>query len=330
MLTRLSSVVVVVATTTLCLAVDAGVTALAAVTPTVEPTQNSVRLGQVVVVSGHGWQPREEVAVELCGGGGEDQATQCAQASSVVTSIWPDGTLYTQLRVVKPAVPCPCVVLATAVQSRKTARGALAIAGVPSAPLTSHPQDQAQLPVQVSSARLTGGSNWKEWFGASPKRVLVVTMRNPSIVDRHVTVTAYTARGAHGGDFAGGTDVQTLVAAQSATVRIPVSLPMAAIGKYHVHGSASSTIGSANFDATTRVVPWGLFGIVLLIVAAVLLAVRKLWLPLARRIAAAHSMRPRQVAEVTTAPTRPDSFPYSSQPEIPTQESPSQTGGTPQ
>ncbi|MEV4436699.1 hypothetical protein [Streptomyces sp. NPDC049585] len=130
--------------------------------------------GASVAVTGAGWPPSALLTLLLCGQNMTGGTNACANADGRAVTTASDGTFRAGLPVVAPPVPCPCVVhVATVTAPAAAADAPLAVTGHPVAPL---PQGSGQERLSVLEARLEGSGGLLTWFGAPPKRRLVVTV----------------------------------------------------------------------------------------------------------------------------------------------------------
>ncbi|MGW1077722.1 neocarzinostatin apoprotein domain-containing protein [Streptomyces sp. NPDC002537] len=132
--------------------------------------------GGSVTVSGTGWAPRTLLTLLICGQNMIGGTNACANADGRTATTGGDGAFSAELPVAEPPKPCPCVVhVATATGDLAAVDTAFSVAGHPVAPLPS--QDGAER-LGVLGARLEGSSGVLTWFGAPPRRRLVVTVGN--------------------------------------------------------------------------------------------------------------------------------------------------------
>jgi hypothetical protein len=244
--------------------------------PTVVAVPASAQIGQQLALDGRGWNPGEQVFVAVCGRRAMDLSADCAQDAGVISAAMPDGTLRGLIYAAKPPVPCPCVLLASSLDSGHVAMGDLVLPGVKTVALPAEAQKSEPVAPLIESVHLVGGTRWQEWFGAAPKRTLVVTLRNPANSPTRIALTASRGRDAQSGDFAASANVASLAPRTDLTMRVTVTLAPFALGTYHVHGVADGTSGSSRFDTTTRVIPAAAFGLLALIALYLLRAFRAL------------------------------------------------------
>jgi hypothetical protein len=243
-------------------------------TPTVNVSPAQVRDGDTVLVTGNDWPASTQVAVQVCGAGGEGGSAHCDLPSSTIVGASATGTFGTQLVVHNPPVPCPCVVKVYAVGTDATRSVQLQLAGAPTAPVPSATTSKSSAPLRVESARIEGGS-WAGWFGVAVTRTLVLRVHNVSgaPVNRPL-VLASAGRASRPDATQAVPPIGPFAIDETRTIRVPVELGAMAIGGYRVRvrAGAEGTLTSAT--TTTQVWPWGLFAIALVLIQMVLLAWR--------------------------------------------------------
>jgi hypothetical protein len=138
--------------------------------------RNEAGKGGSITVSGTGWRPRALLTLLICGQNMIGGTNACANADGRTVTTGPDGTFRRDLPVAEPPKPCPCVVhVATVTGEAQAADAAFTVAGHPVAPL---PQRTGGERLGVLGARLEGSGGVLTWFGAPPRRRLVVTVGN--------------------------------------------------------------------------------------------------------------------------------------------------------
>ncbi|MCA6093649.1 hypothetical protein LE181_15960 [Streptomyces sp. SCA3-4] len=144
--------------------------------PSVTVDRPEAARGAGVTVSGKGWRPGALLTLLVCGQNMIGGTNACANAEGRTVTTAPDGTFRRDLPVAAPPEPCPCVVhVATVTGEPATADAAFSVTGHPVEPL---PQRTGGERLSVLDARLEGGGSLLTWFGAPPKRRLVVTVAN--------------------------------------------------------------------------------------------------------------------------------------------------------
>ncbi|MEU4210314.1 neocarzinostatin apoprotein domain-containing protein [Streptomyces sp. NPDC026206] len=144
--------------------------------PTAAVDRADAPKGASVTVTGAGWRPGALLTLLVCGQNMIGGTNACANADGRAVTTGPDGTFRRTLPVAAPPKPCPCVVhVATVTGDPQAADAAFSVAGHPAAPL---PRQTGGERLSVLDARLEGGDSLLTWFGAPPKRRLVMTVAN--------------------------------------------------------------------------------------------------------------------------------------------------------
>lgn len=144
--------------------------------PTAAVDRAEAGRGGSVTVTGAGWRPGALLTLLICGQNMLGGTNDCANADGRAVTVGDDGRFSRKLPVAEPPKPCPCVVhVATVTGGRATADAAFRVAGHPVEPL---PPQTGRDRLSVLGARLEGSSGLLTWFGAPPRRKLVVTVGN--------------------------------------------------------------------------------------------------------------------------------------------------------
>ncbi|MEV6162047.1 hypothetical protein AB0L71_08985 [Streptomyces sp. NPDC052052] len=223
-------------------------------------TTDATRLvpGRPVTVTGTDWPAGATVQAEVCGLRAVHGSSDCDTTRGAVALVAADGTFRLTLLAGGPPADCPCVIRATtgAGQDARTATADIAVADVPEGVV---PDTGTTAPeVTVVDAELTGNGGLSEFFGGRPHRTLVVTVRNTGTAT--LGRTPLTVRWGAGGRV--DTDIAAPLTAplkpgEQATYRVPVTMPLAAFGRYSVGGEYASR----TFVVTTDLYPWGLISV---------------------------------------------------------------------
>jgi hypothetical protein len=129
--------------------------------------------------------------------------------------------------------------------------------------------------IELVRAEVVDTSSWVASLGGSPRRALMVTLRNNSdiaIVGARLTV-AVSGRGSPE-HLVPTTQLAALAPGEEATVRVPFDLGAFAVGDYTVTGTVAGGLQPVTFAITTTAYPWLLLGLALTLV--VLVAVTRL------------------------------------------------------
>jgi len=226
--------------------------------------------GQSVYVAAYSFPPSTNFQLEVCGDDALQGSTDCALSGSITRTTSDVGRFAANLLVLMPPVPCPCVVAAFSSTLAEPIVTGLVVSGAPIAPLT-----QAAPPVKlkVQSAVLEGSGPAAAWFGAAPKRTLVLRVRNTATVP--VASPIVVAR--IGNTPVPADNLPGIAAGQVRTYRIPVDFWNLAFGQYTVVGQVGAGNGHfARFTVGVLLLPWALLAFALvIIIGLILLAIRR-------------------------------------------------------
>jgi hypothetical protein len=236
-------------------------------------TPNTTKPNEEVTVTGRGFPPDSDIQTQICGNNAINGSADCVQNTSQEVSTTKSGLFQMQLDVTIPDKPCPCVVMALDFSSSVTPTTPITIIGAPVAP----PHGTKIQKLQVLNAYLTGSGPWTSWFGAPPKRTLVVTVRNPNaaayvspplvlFVGNKSDITTHEAT---------TTNLASLGPNQTKVYRIPVSFPSVSIGEHQVIGVVGNPGLSRSFEVQTWLFPWGLLVVILIVLELLLLAITR-------------------------------------------------------
>lgn len=215
-----------------------------------------VQVGDEIEVSGGGFPVGEPVDIKICGVPDALGVLSCTPVLEGAT-VAVNGTVNENIRVEEPAGACPCsVVISTVNAAPTTAR--LELVGHPMAA-------QAQAPELIVDEAELVGSNLLGFFGAPAERTLELTFRNAGVAPAAPTLQLSWTKG--GGESAAVTDpeVPEIAPGQTQTVRVPVEFEGFSHGEYVVNGHAVVGDLYSSIDASTKVVPWGLYALLLLV-----------------------------------------------------------------
>jgi hypothetical protein len=124
--------------------------------------------------------------------------------------------------------------------------------------------------IELVRAEVVDTSSWMASLGGSPRRALMVTLRNDSdiaIVGARLTV-AVSGRGSPD-HLVPTTRLAPIGPGEEATVRVPFDLGAFAVGDYTVTGTVAGGLQPVTFAITTSAYPWMLLGVALLLVVLV-------------------------------------------------------------
>ncbi|PNE31934.1 hypothetical protein AF335_21695 [Streptomyces eurocidicus] len=202
-------------------------------TPAVTLDRKEAGKGGSLTVSGTGWRPGTLLTLLVCGQNMIGGTNACANADGRTATTGAGGAFRTTVPVAAPPKPCPCVVHVATVTGEAAAVDApFAVAGHPVAPL---PRRTGGERLGVLGARLEGSSGILTWFGAPPRRRLVLTVGNLGTTAAENPVFQV---GTSHGVLAPGWEERrwrgTVPAGQRAKVALDVELAAGAYGDYLV------------------------------------------------------------------------------------------------
>ncbi|WKX74250.1 neocarzinostatin apoprotein domain-containing protein [Streptomyces sp. XD-27] len=201
--------------------------------PTAEVSVPEAGAGGTVTVRGSGWRPGALLTLLICGQNMIGGTNSCANAHGRAVTTDADGSFSRRLPVADPPKPCPCVVhVATATGEPTSADAPFKVAGHPVAPL---PEDSGGERLSVLSARLDGSSGPLTWFGAPPRRKLVVTVGNlGSSPARNPLFQIGVSHGVLAPEWADQRWRGTIPAGRKVQVKLDVELSAGAHGDYRI------------------------------------------------------------------------------------------------
>ncbi|UNO41665.1 hypothetical protein [Streptomyces sp. MST-110588] len=256
--------------------------------PSVGLSGKEAAKGGTVTVTGRGWRPRALLTVLICGQNMAGGTDTCANGAGRAVTTGGDGSFRRSLPVAEPPRPCPCVVhVATVTGPAASAATALRITGHPVAPVPREP-DGAPL-TALAPPRLEGSSGLLTWFGAPPRRRLVVTVgnRTPDPV-RNPVFEVGVAHGVYAPAWEEQQWRGTVPAGGRARISLPVELAAGAHGDYYVSLKHAGKILAEQPWGVGR--PWGVTLFRLLLCLVVPAAVFRIGM------AAVDRLRPRDAA----------------------------------
>jgi len=242
--------------------------------PTVAIDRTGTAAGEQMLITGTGWPDGATLVVELCGHGGLRGTVDCDVPHQRTAGVGARGTFSVELTAGLPPTPCPCVVKATDQASQVAATASIAVAGIPTLPITE--EDQPSVPsVEVSSIDVTGGGRWDELFGAGGRRVLEVTLVNTgavAVASPDVRIAWGSGKDPDG--FVEPPETKRLEPGDTQILTVPLDRAALTIGEQtavvEVHGLAEVVVARAS----TTGYPWALLVIALLLLQVILLRIR--------------------------------------------------------
>lgn len=263
-----------VATTTLVLCFGALPSSAQATDPTVSIDRTGTAAGEQLLVTGGGWPNGASLVVELCGHGGLSGSVDCDVAHQATAGVGPNGTFSVELTVALPPSPCPCVIKATDQSSQIAATAPIAVAGLPTVPITST-DGQAVGGIEVSSMKITGGGRWAELFGFGGRRLLEVTLVNTgSVTVQSPDVSVAWGTGPHPDGFVPPPETTPMEPGDTQTLVVPLRRSALTIGEQTAIVELQGAGGPTEATATTTAYPWGLAALGLIGLQVLLLRIR--------------------------------------------------------
>ncbi|MFD3537753.1 hypothetical protein [Streptomyces sp. NPDC058664] len=213
--------------------------ARAAPGPAVELSRTEGGKGGEITVSGSGWKPGALLMLLICGqaapGTGVIGGTNsCANTDGRAATVDARGAFSVKLPVAEPPKPCPCVVHVAGVTGQQDAVDReFTVAGHPTAPLPEASGD-GRLAV-LAAVRLDGSGGLLTWFGAPPRREIVLTVGNlGSAPVKDPVFQVGTSHGVFAPRYEERQWRGTVAPGGKALVRLPVELTAGAHGDYQV------------------------------------------------------------------------------------------------
>jgi hypothetical protein len=258
--------------------IGAGVSTVGAqvTAPTVSIASGEVELGESLRIEGADWPPGVLVSAIICGNGALDGSVDCDLIRSSTNAVASDGSLRLEVEIAEPPQPCPCLLRVSDAGNQLVVDVPLEIAGVDVAEPESRFSPRGLAALEVVDVDVRGSGPVASWFGAAPRRDLVVTLRNAG--DEAVTGVSLLASWSGGDGTTQVTepvDVPTVGAGAVMEVSVGLRFDLLANGTYQAGGELISGGDSIAFATVTQMRPWGLFG--LAIAAAVMVPLWLVW-----------------------------------------------------
>ncbi|WP_436794223.1 hypothetical protein [Actinospongicola halichondriae] len=242
--------------------------------PTVSVDRTGTTKGENLLVTGAGWTPGATVIVELCGHGGIDGSVDCDVAGQRTAGVGPQGNFSVELLAGVPPRPCPCVIKATDQSTQVAATASIAVAGIPTVPITSV-DDPIERVIEISAIEIVGERSWTELFGAGSDRVLEITLVNTgSAPVSSPELEIAWGSGSDPSGFVEPPEVEAMAPGETQTVSVVLRRSALTIGEQTAVVDVQGIGVAVSASATTSGYPWGLLVLGLIALQLVALAIR--------------------------------------------------------
>jgi hypothetical protein len=278
--------------------------------PSVTVDRTGTAAGEQMLITGGGWPNGATLIVELCGHGGLRGSVDCDVSHQRTAGVGPSGTFSVELTTGRPPTPCPCVVKATDQTTQIAATAPIAVAGIPTVPITDANATAPARALEISSIEVTGGGTWAELFGAGGRRVLEVTLVNtgPLPIDAPDVSVAW-GRGSQPDGFVRPPDTERMEPGDTQTLTVGLDRPALTLGEQtavvEVQGLGEVVTGRA----ATSGYPWGLLAVALVVLQLLLLRLRNRMRRRLGRRSAAPVEAPTDEGAVLALPPGPAALP---------------------
>jgi hypothetical protein len=150
---------------------------------------------------------------------------------------------------------------------------ALAVAG-PAIAFAAGAPAPTPAAVQVAQVDVRGSGPWTALFGASPRRVVVVRVRNNTSAPVAPRLALLVHEGGHSARTIASRQFGAIAPGALRTYHFGVVLPPFPATRFHIEGTVDTVATTVRFTVGTAVVPWGLVGAVAVAFQLVLLRLR--------------------------------------------------------
>jgi hypothetical protein len=302
--------------------VGLGSAASAQAAPSLTVAPSAAPVGATVIVSARNFPPLiQNLQVEVCGNQGAGGSADCDQ-SGARNFASGSGIFQVNLVVTRPPAPCPCAIAAYAPSLGAPVTVPFTVLGAPTAPVVT---PQLHTGLVINQVRLVGSNSWGAWFGAPPRRTLLLTVTNTgNVAAVSPSLVLRIGRGANPSDTVGSPILRTIDPKGTVTYQIPANLPALSFGTYTVEGQLGPAGESSGFTTTTSSLPWGLIAVAIVLVQVTLVWIRNrirdiVWMGRVRRSMAAapiaEGSAPDHESGVERQPTTSPSEPEVESPE---------------
>ncbi|MDX6329619.1 MAG: hypothetical protein QOI83_2002 [Streptomycetaceae bacterium] len=295
--------------------------------PAVSLSAQQTRPGSTLTVTGTGWPHGALLTFLVCGQNAIGGTNACDNASGRAATADAHGSFTRTLPVVAPPKPCPCVVHVATVPPDTVVDAPFTVVGHPVAAL---PAVTTGGRLAVLTARLTGSSGLLTWFGAPPRRELVLTVGNLGADPAKDPVfDVGTSLGVYAPQYDQQAWNGTVKPGRKAELKLPVELAAGAHGDYTVSLKYGGKVLVTQDWQVSR--PWGVTLFWLLLLVVVPSAVFRIGMAVVDRVRPRGRV-PEPSATVAALPWfTPDTSPYVQPylpPSAPTEDRPIPKGRT--
>lgn len=224
--------------------------------PRIDVSSNRVPLGGEIEVRASGFAPGELVDLKICGAPDESGKLACGDGIAGV-EVDAAGAVKQTLAVQEPPGDCPCTVVVDSI-GHAPVLSRIELVGHPMAKKAVAPE------LVVDSAEITGGS----LFGFGGSSALKLELRNAGVSPAKATLELSWREGDGEPRPITDPELPEIAPQTSRTVTVPLDLGGFKQGTYHVTGSAVVGDLYAPVETARSFVPWGLYGLVALVLVA--------------------------------------------------------------
>lgn len=232
--------------------------------------RDTAKTGDTVTVELGGW-PAGNVYIEVCGNEARRGSSDCDLTTAMTAIVRADGASRAQFKIGTPPIGCPCVVRVSDLGQSVNVSTPITLSDVKVLSDEERPGSaRLERKLEVVSAKLVGSGPWSAYLGAAGRRTLELTLRNTGGAPlTNPGLSIAVGRGSDTNTIVPTPDLGTLKPGEERTYEIPVTLELPAFGMYTVDGEILGLDEVVSFRATTTTYPWGLAGVVVLLVALI-------------------------------------------------------------
>jgi hypothetical protein len=230
--------------------------------------RETAKTGETVTVDLAGW-PAGNVYIEVCGNEARRGSSDCDLTTAMTAFVRPDGSGRALFKLGTPPIGCPCVVRVSDLGQTVNVSTPITVSDVKVLSDEERPSSaRLERKLEVVSATLVGSGPWTAYLGAAGRRTLELTLRNTGGAPlTNPGLSIAVGRWNDTNTIVPTPDLGTLKPGDVRTYEIPVTLELPVFGRYTVDGEVLGLDEVVSFRATTTTHPWGLGGVVVLVVA---------------------------------------------------------------